>query len=104
MLLYIERWLKVPLENSQGEQIARTKGTPQGGVISPLLANLFMHYAFDKWMEINFSDMPFARYADDLVIFCKNIIQLENSIKVLRNWSKLNVKNPAHRPISHLIA
>jgi RNA-directed DNA polymerase len=71
MLLYIERWLKVPMETPQGEQIARTKGTPQGGVISPLLANLFMHYAFDKWMEINISDMPFARYADDLVIHCK---------------------------------
>jgi RNA-directed DNA polymerase len=59
-----------PLENMNGEKIERTKGTPQSGVISPLIANLFMHYAFDKWMQIHFSHIKFARYADDIVIHC----------------------------------
>ena len=53
------------------ELIERTSGTPQGGVISPVLANLFLHYAFDKWMSINHPNNPFARYADDAVIHCK---------------------------------
>ncbi|KAB8039113.1 group II intron reverse transcriptase/maturase [Silvanigrella paludirubra] len=70
ILLYIERWLKSPLEDIDGLRIERTKGTPQGGVISPLISNLFMHYAFDKWMEIHFPGVLFARYADDLVIHC----------------------------------
>jgi RNA-directed DNA polymerase len=70
VLLYIERWLKAPLENMNGEKIERTKGTPQGGVISPLISNLFMHYALDKWLEINFPHIKFSRYADDIVIHC----------------------------------
>lgn len=64
-LLYVERWLKAPMIMMDGYKVEREKGTPQGGVISPLLANLFMHYAFDKWMERNYSGNPFARYADD---------------------------------------
>ena len=75
VLLYVERWLKVPMENHEGQQIIRTKGTPQGGVISPLLANLFMHYAFDKWMERTFPNVVFARYADDVVIHCISFSQ-----------------------------
>lgn len=71
LLLYIERWLKAPAEMSDGTLITRGKGTPQGGVISPLLANLFLHYAFDKWMERNFPENPFERYADDAVVHCK---------------------------------
>ncbi len=70
--LYIERWLKVPAINTEGEVIERDKGTPQGGVISPLLANLFLHYAFDKWMQKCHPGNPFARYADDLVIHCRS--------------------------------
>jgi RNA-directed DNA polymerase len=68
MLLYIERWLKAPFQGEEGIGAERMKGTPQGGVISPLLANLFLHYVFDKWMERNYPQVPFCRYADDGVV------------------------------------
>lgn len=71
MLLYIERWLKAPFQGEEGILVERTKGTPQGGVISPLLANLFLHYVFDKWMERNYPQVPFCRYADDGVVHCR---------------------------------
>ncbi len=64
-LLYIERWLKVPMQSKSGKMLKRETGTPQGGVISPLLANLFMHYAFDEWLGRNHPNIPFERYADD---------------------------------------
>ena len=70
VLLYIERWLKAPIQMSDGTLVEREKGTPQGAPISPLLANLFMHYAFDTWMDREYPDCPFARYADDVVIHC----------------------------------
>lgn len=70
VLLYIERWLKAPMELADGTIKERDKGTPQGGVISPLLANIFLHYVFDKWMEMNYPDIPFERYADDVVVHC----------------------------------
>ena len=71
MFLYIERWLKAPFQGEEGIWVERTKGTPQGGVISPLLANLFLHYVFDKWMERNYPQVPFCRYADDGVVHCR---------------------------------
>jgi len=80
ILLYIERWLKAPFQTVDGKQEARTKGTPQGGVVSPLLMNLFMHYAFDVWMSRNFPQCPFARYADDAVIHCRNKMEAEQVI------------------------
>lgn len=64
-LLYIERWIKAPLEIPDGKKISRNAGVPQGGVISPVLSNLFLHYVFDKWMKINFPENPWCRYADD---------------------------------------
>jgi RNA-directed DNA polymerase len=70
-LLYIERWLKVPVQQMDGQVRAREKGTPQGGVISPLLANLYLHYCFDEWMRRNIGHCPFERYADDIVIHCQ---------------------------------
>jgi RNA-directed DNA polymerase len=70
VLLYVERWLKAPVQLLDGEIEARTKGTPQGGVISPLLANLFLHYVFDHWMQSNYPANPFERYADDSVVHC----------------------------------
>jgi RNA-directed DNA polymerase len=70
VLLYIERWLKAPMQMPDGTLVAREKGTPQGSPISPLLANLFMHYAFDRWMDREHPDSPFERYADDGVIHC----------------------------------
>jgi len=71
--LYIERWLKAPAEEKDGTTVSRGKGTPQGGVISPLLANLFMHYAFDKWMDRSYPKNPFARYADDCIVHCETL-------------------------------
>lgn len=70
ILLYIERWLKAPSQLDDGTQIPRDKGTPQGGVISPMLANLFLHYAFDKWMRTRCPKIPFERYADDILVHC----------------------------------
>lgn len=66
--LYIRRWLVAPLQHGDGQIVGREKGTPQGGVVSPLLANLFLHYVFDKWMEKRFPDVPWCRYADDGLI------------------------------------
>jgi RNA-directed DNA polymerase len=71
VLLYVERWLKAGIVNQKGEHIDRLTGTPQGGVISPLLANIFMHIAFDKWMEKYHPEKSFERYADDVVVHCK---------------------------------
>lgn len=71
ILLYIERWLKTPVKRSNGMLMKRTKGTPQGAVISPLLANLFLHYCMDEWLRIKYPNCPFERYADDGVIHCK---------------------------------
>jgi group II intron reverse transcriptase/maturase len=71
VLLYVERWLTAPVEMPDGNVMERSKGTPQGGVISPLLASLFLHCAFDKWMERNNPAIPFERYADDGICHCK---------------------------------
>ena len=71
ILLYVQRWLEAPLQTAEGTQVPRTKGTPQGGVISPLLANIFLHLAFDDWMRETYPDVPFERYADDVVAHCK---------------------------------
>lgn len=68
--LYIERWLRAPFKMKDGTIVKRESGTPQGGVISPVLANLFLHYAFDRWITTNFPQNPWARYADDAVIHC----------------------------------
>jgi RNA-directed DNA polymerase len=70
VLLYIERWLRAPVQMPDGTLVAREKGTPQGSPISPLLANVFMHYAFDRWMDREHPDCPFERYADDVVVHC----------------------------------
>jgi RNA-directed DNA polymerase len=72
VLLYIERWLKAPEQMEDGSIIARERGTPQGGVISPLLANLFLHYTFDLWMRRNHPGIPFERYADDVICHCRS--------------------------------
>ena len=72
VILYIQRWLVVPFQIPDGTIKERTKGTPQGGGISPLLANLFLHYAFDMWMASHHQNNPFARYADDAVIHCRS--------------------------------
>jgi group II intron reverse transcriptase/maturase len=75
VLLYIERWLKAPVQMPDGAVEYPDKGTPQGGVVSPVLANLFLHYAFDRWMQKHHPDVPFARYADDVICHCKSEAQ-----------------------------
>ena len=72
VLLYIERWLKAPVQLEDGSVVPRTSGTPQGGVVSPVLANLFLHYAFDMWMKRTYPNIPFERYADDAICHCKS--------------------------------
>lgn len=83
ILLYIERWLKAPFQQNDGTQLERTKGTPQGGVISPVLANLFLHYVFDKWMERNYPQHPFCRYADDGITHCRTEAEAKLLLKSL---------------------
>lgn len=75
IVLYVERWLKAPLQSADGAILERTCGTPQGGVVSPLLANLFLHYAFDVWVARHLKSVRFCRYADDGVIHCKSLAQ-----------------------------
>lgn len=88
ILLYVERWLKAPMITQEGIKIERQKGTPQGGVISPLLANLFMHYTFDKWLEIHYPHNPFERYADDAVIHCRTKAEAEKLLDALKKRMK----------------
>jgi RNA-directed DNA polymerase len=82
--LYISRWLRAPMQLTDGTQVERTKGTPQGGVISPLLANLFMHYAFDEWMRRTYPSIPFERYADDVIVHCMSEDQARSVLEALR--------------------
>ena len=72
ILLYVERWLKAPIQQEDGTVVARDRGTPQGSAISPVLANIFLHHAFDSWMAREFPTVPFERYADDIVAHCKS--------------------------------
>ena len=84
ILLYVERWLKAPAQNKRGVLSERTKGTPQGGVISPLLANLFMHYAFDTWMMRAYPGVLFARYADDVIVHAASKKEAEEMLAAIR--------------------
>ncbi len=81
VLLYIERWLKAPVQLEDGTLEPRERGTPQGSVISPLLSNLFLHYTFDRWMARNHPDIPFERFADDALCHCIN----ESQAKILKD-------------------
>jgi group II intron reverse transcriptase/maturase len=78
VLLYSERWLKAPTMES-----TRKRGTPQGGVISPLFANLFLHYAFDKWFEKEFPNLSFVRYADDIIVHCETETKAKEIYKTI---------------------
>lgn len=86
--LCVERWLKAPLQQGDGKRKERMSGTPQGGVISPVLANLFMHYAFDEWMRREFPAVPFERYADDAVIHCVSLSQAQFVLEAMRRRLK----------------
>lgn len=88
VLLYIERWLKVPVQQQDGRLTDREKGTPQGAVISPLLANLFLHYCMDEWLRLNYPGCPFERYADDCVLHCRTEQQAERLREALKERLK----------------
>jgi RNA-directed DNA polymerase len=75
VLLYIERWLKAPMQTEEGKLVARERGTPQGGIVSGLLANLFLHYTLDAWMRRQLRSVRFCRYADDGIVHCKSEVQ-----------------------------
>ena len=83
VLLYVKRWLAAPLQLPDGTVVERDKGTPQGSAVSPILANLFMHFAFDRWMVRQFPDCPFERYADDAVVHCRDRRQAEEVLAAL---------------------
>ena len=82
VLLYVERWLKAPME-IEGKRVARDRGTPQGGVVSPLLANLFLHYAIDRWIRRHLPGVRLCRYADDGVIHCESELQAQQVLRKL---------------------
>jgi RNA-directed DNA polymerase len=84
ILLYIERWLTAPMQQNDGSQVARARGTPQGGVISPILSNLFLHYVFDAWMVRQHPDLLWCRYADDGLVHCKTLQQAEALLQELQ--------------------
>jgi RNA-directed DNA polymerase len=77
VVLYVKRWLVAPLQHPDGSLHERDRGTPQGSAVSPVLANLFLHYAFDMWMSRTFPDVPFERYVDDGVVHCVSQQQAE---------------------------
>ncbi len=83
--MYITRWLTAPIEDRKGNKRLRNgEGTPQGGVISPLLANLFLHYAFDRWLEKTYPNLSFVRYADDIIVHCNSQAEAEEVLDVIR--------------------
>ena len=83
--LYVGRWLRAPVEHPDGTRTERTKGTPQGGVASPLLANLFLHYAFDCWMARTFPDIRFERFADDAIVHCRSEAEARSVLEAIRS-------------------
>ena len=87
-LLYVERWLQAPMVLQDGKRVERSQGTPQGGVISPLLANLFMHYCFDYWISESYPGVEWCRYADDGLLHCRSKREAENLLAKLRDRLK----------------
>jgi group II intron reverse transcriptase/maturase len=83
--LYVARWLRAPVQKADGTLEQRTRGTPQGGVVSPLLANLFLHYTFDLWMRRQFPQVQFERYADDALVHCRSERQAHTVLEAIRD-------------------
>lgn len=88
VLLYIERWLKTPMQMPDGSLLEKTRGVMQGGVISPVLSNLFLHYVFDAWMKRNHPTIPWCRYADDAVAHCETKEEAKQLLEALKTRYK----------------
>ncbi len=102
ILLYVERWLKAPLQREDGSLVARDRGSPQGSAISPLLANLFMHRAFDTWMARGFPSVQFERYCDDVVVHCRSEAdapQVREAIEVRQGSQRQDHQRDVARPM-----
>jgi group II intron reverse transcriptase/maturase len=83
--MYINRWLEVPSQTHDGKIISKEgKGTPQGGVISPLLSNLYLHYVLDKWLKTHYPQLAFVRYADDVIVHCNNENETKQVLEAIR--------------------
>ena len=103
-LLYVERWLAAPLEAPDGALEQRTKGTPQGSAVSPILANLFMHYAFDTWMAREFPGCPFERYADDAIVHCTTRRQAQHLLdRIAQRMSEVGLHAPPGEDADRLL-
>ena len=83
VVLYVRRWLAAPIQHPDGTLRQRDRGTPQGAAVSPVLANLFMHYAFDAWMARRFAAIQFERYADDVVVHCVSQRQARMGVRAI---------------------
>lgn len=93
ILLYIERWLKAKLQQEDGTLVDRDRGSPQGSVISPLISNIYLHHAFDTWMAAQFPHIPFARYADDVVLHCVSEAQAKHVLgKVIERLAEFKLE------------
>ena len=89
ILMYVGRWLEAPIEHPDGNQIKPSgRGTPQGGVISPLLSNLFMHYCLDKWLSLQHPEVKMVRYADDVIIHCKTLEEATRLLEMVKQRLK----------------
>jgi hypothetical protein len=101
VLLYVERWLKAPLQAEDGSLVERDRGTPQGSAISPLLVNMFMHYAFDAWMARTFPAVPFERYCDDIIVHARSERQaLQLRAMVASRLAECGLELTSERPAS----
>lgn len=84
--MYVKRWLEMKVHKADGKEYDRgSKGTPQGGVISPLLANLFLHFVLDQWLSMHHPQTPFVRYADDVIVHCQDRAEAEKVLTAIRD-------------------
>jgi len=88
VVLYVKRWLQAPVQNPDGSMLKRDRGTPQGSSVSPVLANLFLHYAFDAWLAREFPGVAFERYVDDAVVHCVSEVQARTVLAAIAERMK----------------